>query len=445
MEKVSKTLKGQLERVSESVSRMEQYGDNVPQIEVDILLSALREMYETAYALPHASILSSGNASDNSKHETSGEVADTKETPSTAPVAEAETPKQESESDGAAIAAAAIAATTLPAADEPSEPAEPQAAATELPEEQPLPANDETQNAESESAPAEPLSMEKDEFSILMVDTTAKPVYAEEEEPVAQTATEPQPTMEDIEGNRNDELFDEESVQQEEPHVDTVAGTPVEEAPIEEHATRFVTPEPLEAEEAKPEQPQTLWDKLQSQQTVQQPFGERVSTGKTISDQLAESHSAPVIEEAPIAAPTVNKVPLTEPMEPAQPAQPAQQTEHQSSLFDYFKNKTPEEQPAQRTVADNLGMNIPNTTEKKAASSKVSDLRTIININDKFSFMNELFRNNMKGYNDFILHLNELNDRAEALEYVDSIAAQYSWDKESQTVMTFRNIFDRKF
>lgn len=443
MEKVSKTLKGQLERVSVSVSRMEQYGENVPQIEVDILLSALREMYETAYNLPHSSLLSSGSASDSSKHETSGEVADTKESVPTTSAAEAETPKQESESDGAAVAAAIAAATVLPAADEPSEPAEPQAAMAEIPEEQPLPASDKPQNAEPEPSPAEPLSMEKDEFSILMVDTTAKPVYAEEEEPTPQTVGEPQPTMEDIEGNLNDELFDEQNEQPEEPISDTVEEAPMEKATIEEQpATRFVTPEPLEEEGAKPEQPQTLWDKLQSQQTVQQPFGERINSGKTISDQLAENQSTPVIEEIPVATPKTNEVPLTAPMEPAQPVQ---QTEHQSSLFDYFKNKSPEEQPVQRTVADNLGMNITNTTEKKASSSKVSDLRTIININDKFSFMNELFRNNMKGYNDFILHLNELTDRAEALNYVEGIATQYNWEKESQTVMTFWNIFDRKF
>ena len=59
--------------------------------------------------------------------------------------------------------------------------------------------------------------------------------------------------------------------------------------------------------------------------------------------------------------------------------------------------------------------------------------------------MNELFRNNMKGYNDFIMKLNALNSRDEALSYVHEIAEQYKWDDESLTVKTFYSIFDRKF
>ncbi|MBQ0016917.1 MAG: hypothetical protein KBT04_08040 [Bacteroidales bacterium] len=79
-----------------------------------------------------------------------------------------------------------------------------------------------------------------------------------------------------------------------------------------------------------------------------------------------------------------------------------------------------------------------------ANTKKVTDLRTIINVNDKFSFM-ALFGNNMKAYNDFILRLNAINDREEALDHVREIAAEYEWDMESLSVKTFFEIFDRKF
>ena len=96
-------------------------------------------------------------------------------------------------------------------------------------------------------------------------------------------------------------------------------------------------------------------------------------------------------------------------------------------------------------MADSLGVGQTHDVEKRINANKVADLRTVININDKFSFMNELFHNNMKGYNDFILRLNALSDRNEALAYVQTIASQYNWDNDSTAVKTFYSIFDRKF
>ena len=72
-------------------------------------------------------------------------------------------------------------------------------------------------------------------------------------------------------------------------------------------------------------------------------------------------------------------------------------------------------------------------------------LEVICTINDKFSFMTELFHSNMKAYSDFILVLNGMSEREEALEYVAQVAEQYNWDNESLTVKNFYAIFDRKF
>ena len=82
---------------------------------------------------------------------------------------------------------------------------------------------------------------------------------------------------------------------------------------------------------------------------------------------------------------------------------------------------------------------------ERTASRKVDDLRTVININDKFSFMSELFKNNMRAYNDFIMYLNSLTSREEALEYVSGVAAQYKWDEGSLAVKSFYKVFDMKF
>ncbi len=135
-----------------------------------------------------------------------------------------------------------------------------------------------------------------------------------------------------------------------------------------------------------------------------------------------------------------------EPKPVEKPAKPAK-SKGQESLFDYLKSNTDEE-PRVRTLADALnkhGRNVEDQLETRVNAKKVDDLRTIININDKFSFMSELFHNNMKAYNDFILRLNNYSSREEALAYVSEVAAQYMWHENSLVVKSFYKIFDRKF
>ena len=118
----------------------------------------------------------------------------------------------------------------------------------------------------------------------------------------------------------------------------------------------------------------------------------------------------------------------------------------ETSLFDYI-SKDAGGQP-KRTLADTLNHpahNIEEQLDSRVRSKKVDDLRTIININDKFSFMSELFHNNMKAYNDFIMRLNATTERAEALDYVKTVAEEYRWDEGSVVVQSFYKIFDRKF
>ena len=156
---------------------------------------------------------------------------------------------------------------------------------------------------------------------------------------------------------------------------------------------------------------------------------------------VVEPEPEPVaaVEPAPVAAPEPEPAvePAPEPAvapapEPAAPAAPTQQ----ASLLDYLSV------PAQRTLGESLGE---GRAMQHSLEKKVDDLRTVININDKFSFMSELFHNNMKAYNDFILRLNATASREEALAHVHDVAAQYKWDNDSVTVKSFYKIFDKKF
>ena len=82
----------------------------------------------------------------------------------------------------------------------------------------------------------------------------------------------------------------------------------------------------------------------------------------------------------------------------------------QASLLDYLHTSQPQTDSTPM-LGEQLKAATPTLGEKLSDGQKVSDLRTVININDKFSFMSELFNNNMKAYNDFILRLNAIDTR----------------------------------
>ena len=363
MEKVSKTLTGHLARVNELAARLDCGNEKTRQIDVDMMLDALRDMYDFVHGLNRSACI----------------------------------------------------------VDEPV----PEAPAV----------------AEPDPKKVEPVS---DETAVLFAEVVPNPVFAEEEDkPLKEPLPNNQPSMEELEGSPNDDLFESEPEPLPEPEPELV----VEPEPLPEPEETEEIPEPVWEAETEAA-PKTIWDKLQDKSAAAT-IGESVAVAKTVSDMLSEEQQqaeektiAEKIEENPV----VEEEPEPAGAEEQQESAPEKKT--QPSLFDYLSSQNSGTQNSHvgdvasvRTIADTLAVSHQDT----APVSKVTDLRTVININDKFSFMNELFHNNMKGYNDFIIKLNSIVDREEALEYVRSIAQQYKWDENSVVVKTFYSIFDRKF
>jgi len=421
MEKVSKNLSNHLDRVSELVKRIAPYGDQVPQIDADLLLQALRDMYETAYAIAHKAAHYQEEGSKN---------------PTPEPGNDTDSATEKHSPDETAKTVIAAAAVT------------------------PVAAEVAKQTTPDEDA----------ELASLLMDADAEPQFAEDEDIAP---ADEQHIVEELQGKEYDDLFASSEEPAEEPVAETIPEAEQEPEPQPTPEPEPIQePEPVQAEVSVAEpatkptsnEPRTLWDKLQEQHTSST-LGEKQGN-KSLFDQLTEkaqqgtlgsvkAATEPVEEKAiaPIETPSepepqATPEPKAAPEPPATPEpvatkdpEPAKQ---QSSLFDIL-NSGAKEQPTTRTIADNLGGVKQGGIDSKLNNHKVKDLRTIININDKFMFMNELFRNNMRGYNDFILQLNAIDDREEAQRHVDMIAQQYGWDNESLAVQTFYKVFDRKF
>ncbi len=270
--------------------------------------------------------------------------------------------------------------------------------------------------------PAEPIS-ETAEAS----EETDMPQFAHV--PEEEVVTFHQPGMEELEGEQNKELFEEESTSLQFLDEEEVSAQPI-----------------VESELANT----TSVDPIVSPTTEQITLAPESITPIAPSTEVFPHTPQPAVSVYQPVEPASQ--PALQPVVPTSQPQPKTQVKvSEPSLFDLLNQSrgATSNVTAVHTLGESLAQPATVVNAKKEElplhSNKIGDLRTIININDKFSFMGELFHNNMKGYNDFISHLNALSDRSAALAYVAEIAKQYKWNEESLAVKTFYSIFDRKF
>lgn len=237
------------------------------------------------------------------------------------------------------------------------------------------------------------------------VETIASPFAPEEhKEEVVSVA---QPILNDEKKGGFEDLFEEENPEEKED--DPEAEVEVEPEPMPEtvEAEEGVEPEPMPEPEPEP---------------------------------IPETEPEPVKEVEPEA------IAIEEPAKEEESEPKEKENNQELSLFDYLsKNQDPKQA---QTIGDKFEQNhasVADNIVQQVSSHKVTDLRTVININDKFSFVGALFHNNMRAYTDFILRLNAIDNREEAIRYISEIAQQYSWNMDSMEVKTFNKILDRKF
>lgn len=112
---------------------------------------------------------------------------------------------------------------------------------------------------------------------------------------------------------------------------------------------------------------------------------------------------------------------------------------HTTSLADKY-------QADKKTIKDQLSdQKDDNSIGSKMQQSQINDLKSAIGINDKFLFINELFKGDLAGYNRTIETLNACQSRQDANEKLDALRMQYKWSEQSVSVQRLRNFIRRRF
>ena len=73
------------------------------------------------------------------------------------------------------------------------------------------------------------------------------------------------------------------------------------------------------------------------------------------------------------------------------------------------------------------------------------DIKTLIGINDKFQFTNELFQKNAEAYSNAIEKLNNSDNLESGMEILKTFQSNYNWDVDNTVVKRFFDLVNRKF
>ena len=125
------------------------------------------------------------------------------------------------------------------------------------------------------------------------------------------------------------------------------------------------------------------------------------------------------------------------------PARPLPDTELASIPL---HEKLKASQPAALALADTLRTTAAPTSLAERANPKVETLREAISINQRFSFINELFNGENMDYHAAIQHLDSLLTPEQARAYVSGdLSQRYDWNRKEEHVNKLLKLIERKF
>ena len=115
------------------------------------------------------------------------------------------------------------------------------------------------------------------------------------------------------------------------------------------------------------------------------------------------------------------------------------------SMSDFFDNDDADfELSTPETLGEKM-MHEDHSLAAKLQQNPVRDLKSVIGINDKFLFVNELFGGSMEKYNKSIENLNDLKTLNGALIYLNELKIELQWNSSNEAYQKLKDLISRKF
>ncbi|MGF1635874.1 MAG: hypothetical protein ACFCUU_02290 [Cyclobacteriaceae bacterium] len=108
--------------------------------------------------------------------------------------------------------------------------------------------------------------------------------------------------------------------------------------------------------------------------------------------------------------------------------------------------KTKDEKGISKTVNDTYDDTSNLSLAEKLRRQKVDDLKKSMSINQRFMFVNTLFKSDNEAFDQTIQFINECVSREVAMDYIEkNCLTPYEWDLESEEVQEFLDMLDKRF
>ncbi len=108
------------------------------------------------------------------------------------------------------------------------------------------------------------------------------------------------------------------------------------------------------------------------------------------------------------------------------------------STFDLFSETTEE------TIADKLRTGEDPSIAKKMETRKISNLKQVIGINEKFLFINELFGGDLGRYNNTIEEFDRIPTVEGAKAHLRELKVSNQWADDNEAFLKFKSLVERK-
>jgi hypothetical protein len=151
----------------------------------------------------------------------------------------------------------------------------------------------------------------------------------------------------------------------------------------------------------------------------------------TISARVTAAVTAPVSDSVPLQAPASAPV---QPPPPVQARESVVETGGAQILSDRFKGRA--------TLHETLHQSLGNEGQFHAQGKPVENLMSAIAINDRFTFIRELFNGDSPSFEHAIKVLNEAANFNDAYNYM---LQNHDWDMDSDAVQLLLDIIRRKY
>lgn len=142
----------------------------------------------------------------------------------------------------------------------------------------------------------------------------------------------------------------------------------------------------------------------------------------------------PPVADLPVPEPAPEPKVVHEPPPPPAPAASARDTADDKILSDRFRGRT--------TLHETLHRNVAKEGATLGQAKPVTSLMSAIGINDRFTFVRELFGNDTAFFEHTIQILNDASSFNDAYNYM---ITNHDWDMDSEPVQLLLEMIRRKF